>query len=111
MSLKLWVTHLISRKPQKSEDCLNNDEEYNETFICHKIRQMCSNWFYLNNSEKVRTMDLTTYRNETKKIFLMLESSPYLHDIIFPMFNEVKTAREFYNIDLFDKIQKKIFVR
>lgn len=54
-------------------------------------------------------MDIQTYRNETKKIFLMLESSPYLHDIIFPMFNEVKTAREFYDIDLFDKIQKQVF--
>ena len=107
MSLKSWATHLISRKPQKYEDCLNNDEDYNEVFICHKIRQMCTNWYYVNNREKARTMDLQEYRKETNKIFSMLRSSPYLHKVIFPMFNKVKTAREFYDNGMFEKIQNR----
>ena len=94
---------------KKSEDCLNLEENYDEVFICHKIRQMCSNWLYLNNSEKVRTMDLQTYRKETGKLFSMLRSSPYLHDVIFPMFEETKTAREFYDTNLFYKIQTQVF--
>lgn len=109
MSLKLWVTHLISRKPQKSEDCLNLEENYDEVFICHKIRQMCFNWLYLNNPEKVKTMDIQTYRKETNKLFSMLRSSSYLHDIIFPMFNEVKTTRDFYDNGIFEKIQTQVF--
>ena len=93
----------------KSEDCLNNDEEYDETFICHKIRQMCSNWFYVNNPEKARKMDLQTYRKKQRENFSMLRSSPYLHDVIFPMFNEVKTSREFYDNNMFEKIQTQVF--
>lgn len=112
MSLKLWATHLISRKQQsinKSEDCLNNDEEYDENFIYHRIRMMCSNWFYVNNREEARKMDLQTYRKNQIKIFSMLRSSPYLHDVIFPMFNEVKTTKEFYDSDMFEKIQTQVF--
>jgi len=112
MSLKLWVIHLISRKQQsinKSEDCLNNDEEYDEIFIYHRIRMMCSNWFYVNNREEARKMDLQTYRKKQSEIFSMLRSSPYLHDVIFPMFNGVKTAREFYNSEMFENIQTQVF--
>ena len=109
MSLKLWVTHLISRKPQKSEDSLNLEEYYDEVFICHKIRQMCSNWFYLHNTEEARKMDLQTYRKKQSELFSLLRSSPYLHDVIFPMFNEVKTPKEFYYNELFDKIQTQVF--
>lgn len=90
---------------KESEDCLNNDE----TFICHKIRMMCSNWFYMNNPELARKMDLQTYRKNQIKIFSMLRSSPYLHDVIFPMFNEVKTSKEFYDSDMFEKIQTQVF--
>lgn len=108
MSLKSWATHLISKKPQKSEDCLNNEEEYNEVFICHKIRLMCSNWYYVNNTEKARKMDLQTYRKKQSELFSMLMSSPYLHDVIFPMFNKVKTAREFYDNGMFEKIQEQV---
>ena len=112
MSLKLWVIHLISRKQQsinKSEDCLNNDEEYDEIFIYQRIRMMCSNWFYVNNREEARKMDLQTYRKKQSEIFSMLRSSPYLHDVIFPMFNEVKTTKEFYDSDMFEKIQTQVF--
>lgn len=93
----------------KSEDCLDNDEEYDETFICHEIRMMCSNWFYVNNREEARNMDLQTYRKNQRKTFSMLRSSPYLHDVIFPMFYEVKTAREFYENNMFEKIQTQVF--
>ena len=109
MSLKSWATHLISRKPQKSEDCLNIEEYYNEVFIGHKIRQMCSNWYYLNNTEEARKMDLSTYRKKQMELFSLLMSSPYLHDIIFPMFNEVKTPKEFYDRGVFEKIQTQVF--
>lgn len=109
MSLKSWATHLISKKPQKSEDCLNIEEYYDEVFICHKIRLMCSNWYYVNNTEKARKMDLQTYRKESYKLFSMLRSSPYLHQVIFPMFNEVKTPREFYESELFEKIQEQVY--
>ena len=108
MSLKLWVMHMISRKQQSIGDLLNN-KEYDEIFICHYIRQMCSNWFYANNTEVVRKMDLQTYRKKQRKIFSMLMSSPYLHDIIIPMFNEVKTVKEFYDSDMFEKIQTQVF--
>ena len=94
---------------KESEDCLNNDEEYDETFICHKIRMMCSNWFYINNPELARKMDLQTYRKNQREIFSMLRSSPYLHDVIFPMFNEVKTSKEFYDSEMFEKIQTQVF--
>ncbi len=93
----------------ESEDCLNNDEEYDDVFICHKIRQMCSNWFYVNNPEQARKMDLQTYRKKQRELFSLLMSSPYLHDVIFPMFNEVKTSREFYDGEFFDKIQTQVF--
>lgn len=94
---------------KESDDCLNNNEEYDETFICHKIRMMCSNWFYINNPELARKMDLETYCKKQSELFSMLRSSPYLHDVIFPMFNEVKTSREFYYDELFDKIQTQVF--
>lgn len=93
----------------KYEDCLNNDEEYDETFICHKIRQMCSNWFYLHNFEKARKMDLQTYRKKQRELFSLLRSSPYLHKVIFPMFKETKTSREFYDNNMFEKIQTLVF--
>jgi len=112
MSLKLWAIHLISRKQPSmndTEDCLNNDEEYDETFICHKIRQMCSNWYYINNTDEARRLDLQTYRKKQNEIFSMLRSSPYLHDVIFPMFNEVKTSKEFYDNEMFEKIQTLVF--
>ena len=94
---------------KESEDCLNNDEKYDETFICHKIRMMCSNWFYVNNRELARKMDLQTYRKKQRELFSMLRSSPYLHDVIFPMFNEVKTAREFYDSEMFENIQAQVY--
>ena len=112
MSLKLWVIHLISRKQQsinKSEDCLNNDEEYDEIFIYNRIRMMCSNWFYVNNREEARKMNLQTYRKKQSEIFSMLRSSPYLHDVIFPMFDEVKTSKEFYDSNMFEKVQTQVF--
>ena len=92
-----------------TEDCLNNDEEYDETFICHKVRQMCSNWFYINNTEEARKIDLQTYRKKQNEIFSMLRSSPYLQNVILPMFDEVKTSREFYDSDMFEKIQNQVF--
>lgn len=90
---------------------INKDhcEEYDETFICHKIRQMCSNWLYVNNPEEARKMDLLTYRIKQYEIFSMLRSSPYLHDVIFPMFYKVKTVNEFYDGDMFEKIQTQVF--
>ena len=91
------------------EDCLNNDEEYDEVFICHKIRQMCSNWFYVNDSEQTRKMDLQTYRKKQRELFSLLMSSPYLNDVIFPMFDEVKTTKEFNESNLFGKIQTQVF--
>lgn len=91
------------------EDCLNNDEEYDEVFICHKIRQMCSNWFYVNNPEQIRKMDLQTYRKKQRELFSQLMSSPYLHDVIYPMFDEVKTTNEFHESNLFGKIQTQVF--
>ena len=109
MSLKLWVTRMISKKPPKSEDCLNIEEYYDEVFIGHKIRQMCTNWYYVNNTEKAKTLDLPSYRNETTKIFSMLKASPYFHQVILPMFNEVKTPKDFYDSNLFDKIQTQVF--
>ena len=94
-----------------TNNCINKDhcEEYDETFICHKIRQMCSNWFYVNNPEEVRKMDLLTYRRKINKIFAMLKASPYLNDVIFSMFNEVKTSKEFYDGNMFEKIQIQVF--
>lgn len=94
---------------KESEDCLNLEENYDEVFICHKIRMMCSNWFYVNNREKARTMDLQTYRKKQYELFSMLRSSPYLHDVIFPMFKEVKTAREFYDSEMFENIQAQVY--
>lgn len=91
------------------EDCLNNDEEYDEVFICHKIRQMCSNWFYVNNPEQTRKMNLQTYRKKQRELFSLLMSSPYLHDVIYPMFDEVKTTKEFNESNLFGKIQTQVF--
>ena len=90
----------------ETEEC---DEEYDEVFICHKIRLMCSNWYYANYPEEARKMDLLTYRKNQREIFSMLRSSPYLHDVIFPMFNEVKTTNEFYDSNLFEKIQTQVF--
>lgn len=90
---------------------INKDhcEEYDETFICHKIRQMCSNWLYVNNPEEARKMDLLTYRRKINKIFAMLKASPYLNDIIFPMFDGVKTQNEFNESNMFEKIQTQVF--
>ena len=70
---------------------------------------MCSNWFYINNPEQARKMDLQTYRKKQRELFSLLMSSPYLHDVIFPMFEEVKTSREFYDGDMFEKIQTQVF--
>lgn len=94
-----------------TNNCINKDhcEEYDETFICHKIRQMCSNWLYVNNPEEARKMDLLTYRRKINKIFAMLKASPYLNDVIFPMFDEVKTSKEFYDSEMFEKIQTQVF--
>ena len=94
-----------------TNNCINKDhcEKYDETFICHKIRQMCSNWLYVNNPEEARKMDLLTYRRKTNKIFAMLRSSLYLNDVIFPMFDEVKTSKEFYDSEMFEKIQTQVF--
>ncbi|MBO7526441.1 MAG: hypothetical protein J6T74_00925, partial [Clostridia bacterium] len=63
----------------------------------------------VNNPEKAIKMDLQIYRKNQRKIFSMLRSSPYLHDVIFPMFYEVKTAREFYENNMFEKIQTQVF--
>lgn len=93
----------------ETENCLNNDEKYDEEIICHKIRQMCSNWFYVNNPEKARNMNLQTYRKKQYEIFSMLRSSPYLHDVIFPMFYKVKTVKGFYDDVMFEKIQTQVF--
>ena len=94
-----------------TNNCINKDlcEEYDETFVCHKIRLMCSNWLYVTNTEEVRKMDLLTYRRKTNKIFAMLRSSLYLNDVIFPMFDEVKTSKEFYYSEMFEKIQTQVF--
>ena len=94
-----------------TNNCINKDhcEEYDETFICHKIRQMCSNWLYVNNPEEARKMDLLTYRRKINKIFAMLNASPYLNVVIFSMFNEVKTEKEFYDGNMFEKIQMQVF--
>lgn len=94
-----------------TNNCINKDhcEEYDENFIYHKIRLMCSNWLYVNNPEEVRKMDLLTYRRKINKIFAMLRSSPYLHDVIFPMFYEVKTTKEFNESNLFGKIHRQVF--
>ena len=94
-----------------TNNCINKDhcEEYDETFIGHKIRLMCSNWLYVNNPEEARKMDLSTYRKKQREIFSMLMSSPYLHDVIFPMFEEVKTTKEFNESNLFCKIQTQVF--
>lgn len=88
---------------------MNIEEYYDEVFIGHKIRQMCTNWYYVNNTEKAKTLDLPSYRNETTKIFSMLKASPYFHQVILPMFNEVKTPKDFYDSNLFDKIQTQVF--
>ena len=39
----------------------------------------------------------------------MLKASPYLNDVIFSMFNEVKTEKEFYDGNMFEKIQTQVF--
>ena len=70
---------------------------------------MCSNWFYVNNREEARKMNLQTYRKKQSEIFSMLRSSPYLHDVIFPMFDEVKTSKEFYDSNMFEKVQTQVF--
>ena len=39
----------------------------------------------------------------------MLKASPYLNDIIFPMFDGVKTQNEFNESNMFEKIQMQVF--